>query len=142
MAQDVIVRVDYDKLEDYDTLGHSKSTNFEKTPFPIRKDVFMMAATCGFLKNIEKELPKNTSDLFRSGTFQDHDIAAMQTMCIAYNKMEIDDKVLSLDYIIRQSEKWAQAGFKYLKVYTIQDSGLDNLYSLCDWITLKRKWYK
>ena len=57
MAKRVQIRINLRFLEDYDRLGTNivKDKDYEDSPFPIRKDVFMLAATCGFLKDQEEE---------------------------------------------------------------------------------------
>lgn len=128
------IRIDPEFLEDYDTLGKRGSTDYENCPFIIQKDVFMMAATCGFLKNQEEELPSPTHDLFGSEVLDDIDKASLTAMYMKTNNMDIQDTLEDDEKIFRQAEQWAHAGLKWLKIHILGDVDQANIYSLCDWL--------
>jgi hypothetical protein len=143
MANRILVRINSDFLEDYDRLGkNQKNKNFENSPFQIRKDVFMLAATCGFLKDQEEELPNNAHDLFSTTTLTKHDLAALKAMYINKNNMDIENALESDEKIIRQAERWAEAGLKHIKMRLFETTNpLPPIYILSDWITDDEMWF-
>lgn len=131
------VRIDKEFLEIYDELGTGKqSRKFNLSPLPIRKDVFMLAMTMGFLKGQEEEIPSGQShDLFETTTFTKEDIACIIALYLAHNQMDIENYIEDDDReILDQAEKWAQAGLKWVRIKILMDSDQSNIYSLCDWI--------
>ncbi len=135
------IRINPQFLEDYDTLGKRGNTNYEDCPFQIQKDVFMMATTCGFFKYQQEDLPSITHDLFGTEVLDELDIASLTAMYMKYNAMDIEGTLKDQEQIIKQAEKWAEAGFKWLKIYIIGDYDQANMYSLCDWLR-DEKWYR
>ena len=136
MVNVVSVRINPRFIEDYRNLGDRRKVGgkLEKTPFPLQKDVFMMAVALGFTNNKEKPLPPKSHDLFRSTTFEDQDMAVLRALFIAKNNMSIDNELENDDIIIKQAERWAEQGFKYLKAQTIRESLQDNIYCVVDMI--------
>ncbi len=55
------IKINSKFIEDYRALGdrNMSNTTFEKTPFPIQKDVFMMAVALGYNNNKQKNLTPN-----------------------------------------------------------------------------------
>jgi hypothetical protein len=138
----ITVKVNKNLLEDYDQLGSKDNKDYLQSPFLIRKDVFMMAVVCGFIKNQKSPLPDKSKDiheLFGTETFDDLDIAILTTIFIKDNAMEINSEIENLGKIVGLAEEYAEEGLKWLKIY-IYENDQPNLYSLCDWIE-NPKWH-
>ncbi len=132
------LRINFKFLGDYDLLGAAHSADPKDSPFPIRKDVFMMAATWGFLKNQYEDLPSGkgaTHDLFKEEQFTETDKAAITAMYISHNNMHIEKALSDESGKYDQAERWAEAGLKWLKIHILHDTDQANIYSLADWVT-------
>tara|TARA_B100000315_G_C14576321_1_gene588090 strand:+ start:2597 stop:2989 length:393 start_codon:yes stop_codon:yes gene_type:complete len=118
MFADLIVRINQSYLEDYDLLTERKDKG---SPFQIRKDVFMAAVAYGFSENKSKPV-KNPHDLFRTSTFAIEDTVVLKALFLKKNKMEFGANYTD-ENVLNQAMEWAEAGFKYLKLDTIQEQG-------------------
>ena len=130
------IKINPNFVEDYRALGDRRmaNTTLEKTPFPIQKDVFMTAVALGYNKNKQKDLPSNTHELFNNSVFSDQDVAVLRALFLEKNKLEITKDLEDLKSVFQQAERWAEAGFRYLKAKTIRESSDDNIYCLVDMI--------
>ena len=119
MFSDLIVRINKSYLEDYDLLSDRKDK--KRSPFQIRKDVFMAAVAYGFLEN-KSEAVKNQHDLFRTSTFSPADTVVLKALFLKKNKMAFDANYTD-ENVLSQAMQWAEAGFKTLKLETIENQG-------------------
>ena len=119
MFSDLIVKINKSYLEDYDLLSDRKDK--KRSPFQIRKDVFMAAVSYGFLENESKPV-KNPHDLFRTSTFSVADTVVLKALFLKKNKMAFDANYTD-ENVLNQAMQWAEAGFKTLKLETIENQG-------------------
>ena len=119
MFADLIVRINKSYLEDYDLLSDKRDK--KRSPFQIRKDVFMAAVSYGFLENESKPV-KNSHDLFRTTTFSIADTVVLKALFLKNNKMAFDGNYTD-ENVINQAMEWAEVGFKHLKLQTIENQG-------------------
>ncbi len=132
-----LIHINKKFLETYDRLGAAHGDDPKDCPFPIRKDVFMMAVTWGFLKNQSEDLPTGKDavhDLFGNETFSTTDQAILTALYIIYKENDIEAALADEIGLYNQAERWAEAGLKWLEINIIHDTDQANLYSLCDWI--------
>ena len=119
MFKDLTVKINKKYLEDYNLLSNYK--NKQRSPFQIRKDVFLSAMTYGYLEKKSKSV-KNPHDLFRTSTFTIEDQIILKVLYLKYNNMEFDSNYTD-ENVIKQAMEWAEAGFQYLKLDTIEEQG-------------------
>ncbi len=99
MFKDLTVKINKKYLEDYDLLSNYK--NKQRSPFQIRKDVFLSAMTYGYLEKKSKSV-KNPHDLFRTSTFTIEDQIILKVLYLKYNNMEFDSNYTD-ENVIKQA---------------------------------------
>jgi len=77
--------------------------------------------TYGYLEKKSKSV-KNPHDLFRTSTFTIEDQIILKVLYLKYNNMEFDSNYTD-ENVIKQAMEWAEAGFQYLKLDTIEEQG-------------------
>jgi len=129
--KDIIFRISKSHLEDYDFL--SDRNDKERSPFRIRKDVFMAAVAYGFLEEKSEPLKSPTHDVFRTSVLSESDKAILKALFLKNKNFEFD-KDYTDENIVHQAQKWAEGGISLLKRDTINDDG-SNLENLIELVT-------
>ena len=75
-----------------------------------------------------------------TNTVDESDWAALYAMYIKYNDMDIALALEKKELVIRQAEKWAYSGLKFIKMH-LDDDDYANIYNLSNWIIEKPEWY-
>ena len=81
--KDLIFRISKSRLEDYDFLADRNDK--ERSPFQIRKDVFMAAVAYGFLEEKSEPLKSPSHDLFRTSALSELDKAILKSLFLNLN---------------------------------------------------------
>ena len=129
--KDIIFRISKSHLEDYDFL--SDRNDKERSPFRIRKDVFMAAVAYGFLEEKSEPLKSPTHDVFRTSVLSESDKAILKALFLKNKNFEFD-KDYTDENIVHQAQKWAEGGISLLKRDTINDDG-SNLENFIELVT-------
>jgi len=129
--KDLIFRISKSHIEDYDFL--SDKNDKERSPFQIRKDIFMAAVAYGFLEEKSEPLKSPTHDVFRTSQLSESDKAILKALFLKNKNFEFD-KDYTDENIVHQAQKWAEGGISLLKRDTVNSDG-SNLENLIDIVT-------